>query len=177
MSKSEVGQAIGWGEREEGSRILRKYKFRCSTSINEYGYLVTKYVDLALAAGEAKEKGGKLSEGEQKAILAKKDFLIEIHTVGDRIDFAREYSLVIITSRSIRGRRELGVVAPTKTESDSLGKPRETWPNSPGYEAVVKGFFPYEKIKPKEKIIVILIRGRWEEERELRFEVDLSRYK
>ena len=177
LSKSEAEQAISWGKREEENRILKKYRFRCSTSIHEYGCLITKYVDLALTAGEAKEKGGKLSEEEQKAILAKKDFLIEIHTVGNRIDFAKEYSLVIITSRSIKGKRVLEVIAPTKTESDTLGKPRETWPMNPAYEAVVKGFFPYEKIRPKEKIIVILIRGKWEEEKELRFDVDLSRYK
>ncbi|MCK4244411.1 MAG: hypothetical protein KAX20_02160 [Candidatus Omnitrophica bacterium] len=177
LSKSEAEQAISWGEREEKEHILRKCKFRCSTSIHEYGYLITKYADLALAASKAKEKGNKLSEEEQKEVLSRKDFIVEIHTVGDRIDFAREYSLVIITSRSIKGRRELEVVAPTKTESDTLGKPRETWPMSPGYEAVVKGFFPYEKIRPKEKIIVILIRSKWEEEKELRFDVNLSQYK
>ena len=107
--------------------ILRKYKFRCSTSIHEYGYFITKYAELTLEAIKAKERGSKLSKGEQKEILSRKDLIVEVYTVGDRIDFAKDYS-------------------------------------------------SYKKIRPKEKITVILIRSRWEEEKELRFEVDLSRY-
>lgn len=167
LTEEEVQEAINWGAENKDSPVVfrRPYNFGSPNAFEESGRISTKFYSLADCGYGTARKYKSPEKWMIDIILGYRTLTIYIFTYGDRLDFAKNYHMVIKQGEKI--------IQPVSVKAPELAKMTARWPHSPSYKAIVSGLFAYSEINPKGKAVIILIKGRGES----KFEVDFSRYK
>jgi hypothetical protein len=166
-----VRDAIKLGE-EQGSNatnyLKRHYRFGEEDVFGENGIIRTKWVKLMMLSGLLAEKGRKLTEQEKERIMKSTDLQIDIHTFGNKIDFANAYKVYLVQKDKI--------IEPERISSDHaayLPEKKIVTSGFPKYCATVRSYFSYCKISPNEKAEIVLVKNK----KKVLFEINFIDYK
>lgn len=169
LTKQDIQEAIDLGVKykdtyDENVRSL--YQFGDRKYGKESGSIQTKFSLVAYVAYSAAKEYRNLERDKiEGGLPLLTDFTISIYTYGDKIDFAKDYHMVIKQGEK--------VIQPVNVKTDKWGRATLAWPYSPKYSAFTQARFLYSEIDPHAKTTIILIKDLGES----RFEVDFSRYK
>ena len=171
ISEQAIADAIKEGKKKgsQAAKYLKKnYSFGEENMFGESGIIRTKWSKLLMFSSLLADKDRKLSEQEKKRILEIDDLQIDIHTFGNRIDFAKEYKVHLIQKGKI--------IEPEKVSANHAAyRPQKRLVASgfPKYRATVRSFFPYDKINSNEKTEIVLVKNK----KKVVFEVNFADYK
>jgi len=167
LTEEEVQEAINWGAENKDSFevLIRPYVFGVLEAYEESGYIGTKFYYLAFLGYLSARKYKSPERAEVQTVLSAKVLPISISTYGDKIDFAKDYHMVLKQGEK--------VIQPVKVKAPELAEMTARFPESPLFRATMSADFPYSEVDPKGKATIILIKDWGESE----FEVDFSRYK
>ena len=119
-------------------------------------------------SGLLSDKGIKPTEEQRDMILNNTELQIDVHAVGDRMDFANDYRVHLL---------QKGVkIVPVKTSADDVAyypKKGDMISGFPRYHATIRAYFPYDKIAPDAMADIILQKDK----KEVIFSVNLADYK
>ena len=170
LTEEDITNAIKKGE-EKGSKaeyLKQKYSFGREGIFEEDGIIRTKWSKLVRFSGLLVAKGKKLTEQEKKRVLTSNELQIDIHTFGNKIDFASEYKVHLVQKGKIIETEKVSanhVAYCPRKKVVAVGFPR--------YRATVRAFFSYGKISPNEKAEIVLVKNK----KKVVFEVDFKNYK
>lgn len=171
LSEKDIANAIKTGQ-QQGLQITQyvnqHYRFGKENLFRENGVIRTKWSKLAMLSGllTAKKRGP--SDQEKDRIIKSADLQIDIHTFGNKIDFAKDYSVQLIQQGKI--------IEPKMISADHanyLPEKKTTPSGFPKYFATVRCFFSYNQISLNEKAEIVLIKDR----KKVVFEVNFADYK
>ena len=167
LTEEEVQEAINWGAENKDSPevLIRAYAFGNPRAYEESGHISTKFSLLAFLGCHSARRYKRPERADIEAVLGEKTLGVGIFTYGDKIDFAKDYHMVLKQGEK--------VIQPVSVKAPGLAEMTAHWPESPSYRATVRAEFSYSEIDLKAKAIVILVKDRGESS----FEVDFSRYK
>ncbi len=172
LSKKDKADALQKGAEWKGSvtkYVKQHYAFGGKGVFEENGILRTKWSKLLLLAGLLAESGKKPTVQEQKSILTDIDLQIDVHVFGNKMDFANGYKVYLI-----QGGRH---IEPDKISADDVScLSRRVGVSSTGfpqYYATIRSFFAYDKINPKAKTKIVLVK----DSKEVVFEINFADYK
>ena len=134
----------------------------------ENGIIRTKWNKLMVLSGLLSAGDKKLTDQGKERIIKSTDLQIDIHTFGNRIDFAKAYRIHLVQKGTI--------IEPEKISANHvtyLPEKRVVTSGFPKYRATVRTYFPYDKISLNEKAEIVLVKNK----KKVVFEVDFSKYK
>jgi hypothetical protein len=169
LSEQDKQDAIKQG-REQGKQVIsyvkQRYRFGEENSFRENGIIRTAWSKLMILSGLLAEKGEQPQAPDMERILASAELQIDIHTYGDRIDFANNYRAYLMQGGKRIEPATLGVDHPRYLSGkEAAGFPR--------YHATIRSYFAYEKISPQDTAEVVLVKDGTE----VRFKVNLADYR
>jgi len=171
LTKKDVADAIKKGK-EQSSNVTnylnQRYGFGEEGVFEENGVIRTKWYKLVMFSGLLTVKGKELTEQERKRIMASNDLQIDIHTFGNKIDFAKDYKIHLVQKGKI--------IEPENISANHVAyhpKKKIVAPGFPRYRATVRAFFTYNKIDPNEKAEIALVKNK----KKVLFEVNFADYK
>ena len=171
VSPKDVEEALKQGGAKGGQvaeYVNRTYGFGEEERYGENGIIRTKWSKLMVLSGLLAVRGRKPSAEELNSILTSTDLQIDLHALGDRMDFANSYTTYIIQS----GKR----IDPEKIAADDVAYPAGEGgvaSGFPGYRATIRSYFLYDKINPADKAEIVLVKNR----KKVFFEVNFADYK
>jgi len=167
LTEEEVQEATNWGRKNKDlpGMLLSFHQFGSSGPYEERGTITTKFSILAIFGSECAKSKTEVDRALIETILNYKLLGVTIHTLGDKIDFAKGYHIVLKQGEK--------VIQPVSVADISQANTTLYFPQSPSYVAEIGALFPQSAVDPKAKTTVILIKDRGES----RFEVDFSMYK
>jgi len=171
LTEKDVEDAIKLGEEQvpNTTKYLEKYyRFGEKGVFEENGIIRTKWSKLMMLSGLLAEKGRRLTEQEKERIMKSTDLQIDIHTFGNKIDFANNYKVHLVEKGKI--------IEPEKISANHvvyLPKKKIVTSGFPRYRATVRSYFSYGKISPNEKVKIVLIKNK----KKVVFEVNFANYK
>jgi hypothetical protein len=171
FSEKDIADAITQG-REQGAHVIeyinRHYRFGDENGLKENGIIRTKWSKLMVFSGLVSDKGMKPTEQQQDMILSRTELQIDVHTIGDKMDFANDYRVHLV---------QKGVsIEPEKISADDVAYfPKKGGMTSgfPRYHATIRAYFAYDKITPDDKADIILLKDK----KRVVFEVNFADYK
>lgn len=169
LSEQDKRDAIKQG-REQGKHVLdyvkQRYRFGEESSFRENGIIRTPWSKLMILSGLLAEKGEQPSATDVERILTSAELQIDVHTYGDRIDFANNYRAYLMQGGKRIEPATIGIDHP-------LYLPNKGTTEFPMYHATIRAYFAYEKISPQETAEIVLVK----EGKEVRFKVTLADYR
>ena len=171
FSAKDITDALKQGN-EQGTHVIeyinQHYRFGDKDELTEDGIIRTKWSKLMVFSGLLADKGIKPSEQQRDMIVSSTELQIDVHTVGDRMDFANDYKVHLV---------QKGVsIAPEKISADDVAYfPKKGGMPSgfPRYHATIRAYFAYDKITPDDKAAIILMKDK----KKVVFEVNFADYK
>lgn len=171
LTEKDIGDAVKTGEKQ-GANVIKylkqHYRFGEKNIFVENGIIRTKWSKLAMLSGLLAGKVRKLTDEEKDRILKSTDLQIDIHTFGNRIDFANAYRVQLVQKGKI--------IEPEKVSADHvtyLSERKIATSGFPKYRATVRSYISYAQISPNEKAEIVLIKDG----KKVRFEVNFADYK
>jgi len=169
LSEQDKLDAIMQG-REQGKHVLdyvkKQYRFGDENAFRENGIIRTTWSKLMVLSGLLAEKGEHPLAPDVERIMTGTELQIDIHTYGDRIDFANNYRAYLMQGGKRIEPATMGVDHPLYlSEKGATGFPR--------YHATIRSYFAYEKISPQDRAEIVLVKDG----KEVRFEVNLADYR
>ena len=171
FSEKDIADALKQGH-EQGARVIeyinQHYTFGDADRVTEDGTIRTKWSKLMVFSGLLADKGLQPTQEQRDMIVNSRELQIDVHTVGDRMDFANGYKVHLV---------QKGVsIEPVKISADDVaylpGKGGMT-PGFPRYHATIRAYFPYDRISPDDRATIILLKDK----KEVVFEVNFADYK
>jgi len=171
FSEKDIADAITQG-REQGAHVIeyinKRYRFGDENGLKENGIIRTKWSKLMVFSGLLSGKGIKPTEQQRNMILNSTELQIDVHTLGNRMDFANDYKVHLV-QKGVR-------IEPEKISADDVAYfPKEGGMTSgfPRYHATIRAYFAYDKITSDEKADIILLKDK----KRVVFEVNFADYK
>ena len=167
LTEEEIKNAIDWGAKNKASpvKIIKSYSFGKLKLYEDFGLILTKFMYLAKLSAMCAKHYDRFDKTLIKKVLNIDTLDIMITTYGSRENFLENSNIVLKQGKKI--------IRPIKILKQKITDPTAGFLNIPYYKGYIAGYFPYSRIKPKGKTIIILCKKRGES----RFEVDFSRYK
>jgi hypothetical protein len=171
LNDQERTEAIQQGG-EQGSNIIKyinqHYKFGKGDLFQESGIVRTKRSKLMIISGLMAARSLIPTEQEQSMILSDTTLQIDIHVYGDRMDFANAYQVYLVQS-------EKQIEADKISADDVAYSPQGGGGTTgfPQYRATIRSYFEYNKIDPRAKTKVVLMKDN----KKVIFEVNFADYK
>jgi len=171
LSEKDVKDAVKIGKEKKANvtkYLKHHYRFGEEGVFEEDGIIRTKWSKLVMLSGLMAEKGKKLTEQEKEMIMKSTDLQIDIHTFGNKIDFANKYKIYLIQKGKI--------IEPEKISANHvnyLPEKKVVTTGFPKYRATVRSYFSYDKISPDGKTEIVLKRDK----KKVIFEINFADYK
>ena len=171
LNDQERAEAIKQGG-EQGTNVIKHvnqhYKFGKVDLYNESGILRTKWSKLMIISGLMAARSLIPTDQEQSMILGDSTLQVDIHVYGDRMDFANAYKVYLVQSEK---QIEADKISADDAAYSLPGGSGTT--GFPKYRATIRAYFEYDKIDPKAKTKVILVKDK----KKVNFEVNFAEYK
>jgi hypothetical protein len=156
--------------RKHGQHVLdyvkKHYRFGEENAFRENGIIRTKWSKLMVLSGLLADKGGQPDAADMELVLNSAELQIDIHTYGDRIDFANKYRAYLMQGGKRVEPVTLGIDHPVYySEKGGAAFPR--------YHASVRAYFAYDTLSPRDKAEIVLVKDG----KEVRFKVNLADYR
>jgi len=171
LTEKDIEDAIKQGEKQ-GSNVAeyleKNYRFGKKDLFEENGIIRTKWNKLVVLSGLLFAGGKIISDQEKERIIKSADLQIDLHTFGNKIDFADAYKVYLVQ----KGKN----IEPEKIAANHvayLPEKRVVTSGFPKYRATVRSYFPYNKISPNEKAEIVLVKDK----KKVVFEVIFKEYK
>lgn len=171
LTEKDIEDAIKQGEKQ-GTNVAKylekNYRFGEKDLFEENGIIRTKWNKLMVLSGLLSAGDKKLTDQGKERIIKSTDLQIDIHTFGNKIDFAKEYRIHLVQKGTI--------IEPEKISANHvayLPEKRVVTSGFPKYRATVRTYFPYDKISPNEKAEIVLVKNK----KKVVFKVDFKEYK
>ena len=171
FSEKDIADALKQGS-EQGAHVIeyinQHYSFGDEDRVTEDGIVRTKWSKLMVFSGLLADKGMQPTQEQRDMIVSSTELQIDVHTVGDKMDFANDYKVHLVQKGVI--------VEPEKISADDVayfsGKGGIA-SGFPRYHATIRAYFAYERISPDDKATIILLKDK----KKVVFEVNLADYK
>jgi hypothetical protein len=171
LIEKDIDDAIKQGEKE-GSNVAeyleQNYRFGEKDLFEENGIIRTKWNKLVVLSGLLFAGGKRISDQEKERIIKSADLQIDIHTFGNKIDFANAYKVYMVQKDKN--------IEPEKISANHvvyLPEKRVATSGFPKYRATVRSYFPYNKMSPDERAEIVLVKDK----KKVVFEVNFKEYK
>lgn len=171
FSEKDIADALKQGN-EQGAHVIeyinQHYSFGDADRVTEDGIIRTKWSKLMVFSGLLADKGMQPTKQQRDMIVSSTELQVDVHTVGDKMDFANDYKVHLVQKGVI--------IEPEKISADDVayfpGKGGIT-SGFPGYHATIRAYFAYERISPDGKATIILLKDK----KKVVFEVNFAEYK
>ena len=171
LTENDIEDAIKQGEKQ-GSNVAeyleKNYRFGEDDLFDEHGIIRTKWNKLMVLAGLLFAGDKRISDREKGRIINNADLQIDIHTFGNKIDFANAYKVYLVQKDKTI---EPGMISANHVAY--LSEKRVASSGFPKYRATVRSYFPYDTISLNEKAEIVLVKDK----KKVVFEVDFKEYK
>ena len=171
LTENDIEDAVKQGEKQ-GSNVAeyleKNYRFGEDDLFEEHGIIRTKWNKLMVLAGLLFAGDKRISDQEKERIVNNADLQIDIHTFGNKIDFANAYKVYLVQTGK--------TIEPDKISANHvayLPEKRVACSGFPKYRATVRSYFPYDTISLNEKAEIVLVKDK----KKVVFEVDFKEYK
>lgn len=171
LSDKDIEDAIKQGEKQ-GSNVAdyldKHYRFGEKDLFEEHGIIRTKWNKLVVLAGLLSAGDKSISEQEKERIIKSNELQIDIHTFGNKIDFANAYKVYLLQ----QGKK----IDPETISADHvayLPEKRVATSGFPKYRATVRSYFPYDTFNPNDIAEVVLVKNK----KKVVFEVNFKEYR
>lgn len=171
FTEKDIADAITQG-REQGSHVIeyinRRYRFGDENGLKENGIIRTKWSKLMVFSGLLSGKGVQPTEQQRAMILSSTELQIDVHTLGNRMDFANDYKVHLL-QKGVR-------IEPEKISADDVAyfpKKGGMTAGFPRYHATIRAYFAYDRISPDDKAEIVLLKDK----KRVVFEVNFADYK
>ncbi|MBW2553163.1 MAG: hypothetical protein GQ554_08320 [Deltaproteobacteria bacterium] len=171
LTEKDIEDAIKQGEKQGynvAEYLEKNYRFGEKDLFEENGIIRTKWNKLVVLSGLLSAGGKRISDQEKERITKSVDLQIDIHTFGNRIDFASAYKVYLVQ----KGKN----IEPEKISANHVAYLPEKRVATSGfskYRATVRSYFPYDTIGLNEKAEIVLVKNK----KKVVFEVNFKEYK
>jgi len=171
LTEKDIEDAIKQGEKQGykvAEYLKQHYRFGEKDLFEENGIIRTKWNKLMVLSGLLFAGDKKISDQEKERIIKSTDLQIDVHTFGNKIDFANEFKVHLVQ----KGK----VTEPEKISANHvayLPEKKIATSGFPKYRATIRTYFSYDKISPTDKAKIVLVKDK----KKVVFEVDFAEYR
>jgi len=171
LTEKDIEDAIKQGEKQGykvAEYLKQHYRFGEKDLFEENGIIRTKWNKLMVLSGLLFAGDKKISDQEKERIIKSTDLQIDVHTFGNKIDFANEFKVHLVQ----KGK----VTEPEKISANHvayLTEKKIATSGFPKYRATIRTYFSYDKISPTDKAEIVLVKDK----KKVVFEVDFAEYR
>ena len=171
LIEKDIDDAIKQGEKQ-GSNVAeyleQNYRFGEKDLFEENGIIRTKWNKLVVLSGLLSAGGKRISDQEKERITKSVDLQIDIHTFGNKIDFANAHKVYMVQKGKNIEPEKIAV-----SHVAYLPEKRVATSGFPKYRATVRSYFPYDNISPNERVEIVLVKDK----KKVVFEVNFKEYR
>ncbi len=171
LTETDIEDAIKQGEKQGykvAEYLKQRYRFGEKDLFEENGIIRTKWNKLMVLSGLLFAGDKKISDQEKERIIKSTDLQIDVHTFGNKIDFANEFKVHLVQ----KGK----AIEPEKISANHvayLPEKKIATSGFPKYRATIRTYFSYDKISPTDKAEIVLVKDK----KKVVFEVDFAEYR